>query len=130
MIAHNSTNSALSGIENALNINMLYSGIPFAQIHQRGVMGMNPVIRHRSGLGANQYYIQVLTIFTSVGIIITLAIPPLLKRFHLGGMTAFWFLTCAFFVAYAFLGICFYARAVYDRRLRRAAHEGKIEDVK
>ena len=93
-------------------------------------MGMNPEIRNRSGLGTNQYYIQVLTIFTSVGIIVTLAIPPLLKRFHLVGMTAFWFLSCAFFFAYVLLGICFYARAVYDRRLRQAAHEGKIEDVK
>ena len=91
---------------------------------------MNPEIRHRSGLGANQYYIQVLTIFISVGIVVALAIPPLLKRFHLGGMTAFWFLSCAFFGAYAFLGICFYARAVYDRRLRQAARDGKINGVK
>ena len=93
-------------------------------------MDTNHVIRHRSALGANQYYIQVLTIFISVGIVVALAIPPLLKRFHMVGMTAFWFLSCAFFVAYAFLGICFYARTVYDRRLRRAARDGKIDDVK
>ncbi len=93
-------------------------------------MDTNHAIRSRSALTANQYYLQVLTILTSVGIVVALAIPPLLKRFQLGGMTAFWFLTCAFFVTYAFLGVCFYARAVYDRRLRRAAHEGKFEEVK
>lgn len=93
-------------------------------------MDANHAIRNRPALGANQYYLQVLTIFTSVGIVVALAIPPLLKRFQMGGMTAFLFLSCAFFVTYSFLGICFYARSKYDKRLQNAAREGKFDDVK
>ena len=58
------------------------------------------MMRNRSGFSSYHNYIQVLTIFTSVGILIALAIPQLIKRLHLDGVNAFWFLTGAFIFAY------------------------------
>ncbi len=93
-------------------------------------METNHTIHNRPVISANQYYLPVLAILTSCGIAVSLAIPAILKRFQFGGMTVFWFLTTVFFVTYAYLGVCFYMRGLYDKRLLRAAREGKFDEVK
>ncbi len=86
--------------------------------------------RNRPSFSLYHNYIQVLTIFTSVGILLALGIPQLIKRLHLDGLTAFWFLTGTFFFAYSLLGISVYARDRNDRQLQKAAREGKIDKIK
>lgn len=86
--------------------------------------------RNRPGFSPTQNYIQILTIFTTVGIVVALALPPLLKRMHFGGVTGFWFMAGTFFVTYALLGISIFARDRNDRQLQQAAREGKTDKVK
>ena len=88
------------------------------------------MIRNRPGLSPTQNYIQILTIFTTVGIIVALALPPLLKRMHFGSVTGFWFMAGVFFVTYTLLGISIFARDRNDRQLQQAAREGKTDKVK
>ena len=90
----------------------------------------NEMIRNRTGFSPYHNYIQVLTIFTTVGILIALAIPQLIKRLHLGGTTAFWFLAGAFTFAYSLVGLSVYAKDRNDRQLQKAAREGHIDGLK
>ena len=88
------------------------------------------MIRNRTSIGPTHNYIQVLTIFTSVGILIALGIPQLVKRLHLDGVSAFWFLAGAFIISYSLLGISVYAKDRNDRQLQKAAREGDIDKIK
>ena len=88
------------------------------------------MIRNRSSFSPYHNYIQVLTIFTSVGILIALGIPQIIKRLHLDGVNAFWFLTGAFVFAYSLLGMSVYFKDRNDRQLQKATREGNIEKVK